>query len=77
MSGYVLRRVLLSIPTLIGVAILTFFMLRVLPGDIVEIKLRSDGEMCPRRQSLPNGHGSVSTSPFLSSLVIGCLAADI
>lgn len=43
MSGYVLRRLLLSIPTLIGVAILTFFMLRVLPGDIVEIKLRSDG----------------------------------
>lgn len=43
MSGYVIRRVLLAIPTLIGVAILTFFMLRVLPGDIVEIKLRSDG----------------------------------
>lgn len=43
MSGYVLRRLLLAIPTLIGVAILTFFMLRVLPGDIVEIKLRSDG----------------------------------
>lgn len=43
MMGYVLRRIGLSIPTLIGVAVLTFFMLRVLPGDVVEIKLRADG----------------------------------
>jgi peptide/nickel transport system permease protein len=31
------------IPTLLGVAVLTFFMLRVVPGDIVEVKLRGDG----------------------------------
>ncbi|MBX2882209.1 MAG: ABC transporter permease [Granulosicoccus sp.] len=43
MLGYILRRIALSIPTLIGVAVLTFFMLRVLPGDVVEIKLRADG----------------------------------
>jgi len=43
MGGYILRRIGLAIPTLIGVAVLTFFMLRVLPGDIVEIKLRGDG----------------------------------
>ncbi len=30
-------------PTLLGVAVLTFFMLRVLPGDVVEAKLRGDG----------------------------------
>jgi peptide/nickel transport system permease protein len=28
---------------LIGVAVLVFFMLRVIPGDIVEVKLRADG----------------------------------
>jgi len=43
MWGYVIRRIGLAVPTLIGVAVLTFFMLRVLPGDVVEIKLRSDG----------------------------------
>lgn len=43
MLMYILRRVGLAIPTLLGVAVLTFFMLRVLPGDIVEIKLRGDG----------------------------------
>ncbi|MBX3518548.1 MAG: ABC transporter permease [Xanthobacteraceae bacterium] len=40
---YTLKRLLLTIPTLIGVAILVFFMLRIVPGDIVEVKLRADG----------------------------------
>jgi peptide/nickel transport system permease protein len=31
------------VPTLFGVALLVFFMLRVIPGDIVEVKLRADG----------------------------------
>jgi peptide/nickel transport system permease protein len=31
------------IPTLIGVAVLVFFMLRIVPGDVVEVKLRGDG----------------------------------
>src|SRR5688572_22488377 len=43
MLRYVVNRILLMIPTLIGVAILVFFMLRVVPGDIVEVKLRGDG----------------------------------
>ena len=43
MFRYIANRLLLAIPTLIGVAIITFFMLRVLPGDIVEAKLRGDG----------------------------------
>jgi peptide/nickel transport system permease protein len=43
MLRYVVHRLLLAIPTLFGVAVLTFFMLRVVPGDIVEIKLRGDG----------------------------------
>ncbi|MBX3513767.1 MAG: ABC transporter permease [Xanthobacteraceae bacterium] len=40
---YTLKRLLLTIPTLIGVAVLVFFMLRIVPGDIVEVKLRADG----------------------------------
>jgi peptide/nickel transport system permease protein len=40
---YAASRLALMIPTLIGVAVLTFFMLRVVPGDIVEVKLRGDG----------------------------------
>ena len=43
MLRYLAKRIFLMVPTLLGVAVLTFFMLRVVPGDIVEIKLRGDG----------------------------------
>src|SRR5215217_2503866 len=43
MLRYTLNRLLFMIPTLIGVAVLVFFMLRVIPGDVVEVKLRGDG----------------------------------
>jgi peptide/nickel transport system permease protein len=43
MFRYTINRVLLMIPTLLGVAVLVFFMLRIVPGDVVEIKLRGDG----------------------------------
>ena len=40
---YLANRVLMMVPTLFGVALLVFFLLRVVPGDIVEVKLRGDG----------------------------------
>ena len=43
MVRYSINRILLMIPTLVGVAVLVFFLLRIVPGDIVEIKLRGDG----------------------------------
>ena len=43
MLSFTLRRIALMVPTLLGVAVLTFFLLRVVPGDVVELKLRSDG----------------------------------
>ncbi|MDZ4789723.1 MAG: ABC transporter permease [Hyphomicrobiales bacterium] len=43
MARYIFKRLLYMIPTLFGVAALIFFMLRVVPGDIVELKLRGDG----------------------------------
>jgi peptide/nickel transport system permease protein len=40
---YIINRILLMIPTLFGVAIITFILLRVVPGDIVLLKLAGDG----------------------------------
>ncbi|HEY3059633.1 MAG TPA: ABC transporter permease [Chloroflexota bacterium] len=37
MSTYVLRRVLLLIPTLLGMSVFIFLMLRLLPGDVVDL----------------------------------------
>lgn len=43
MLRYIVNRLLLMIPTLIGVAVLVFLMLRMMPGDIVELKLLAEG----------------------------------
>ncbi|MEZ5844980.1 MAG: ABC transporter permease [Hyphomicrobiaceae bacterium] len=43
MLTYLLRRLILMVPTLIGVAVVTFFLIRVVPGDPVVVKLRADG----------------------------------
>ena len=43
MYRYIINRILLMIPTLLGVAIITFVLLRMVPGDIVQLKLAGDG----------------------------------
>ena len=48
MRQYILKRLLLMIPTLFGVAVLVFLMLRVAPGDIVELKYAGTGAFAPR-----------------------------
>ena len=42
MWKYLLKRFLLMFPTLIGVAVVTFFLIRVIPGDVVELRLAGD-----------------------------------
>jgi peptide/nickel transport system permease protein len=48
MGNYILKRLLLMIPTLFGVALLVFFLLRVAPGDIVELKYAGSGTFAPK-----------------------------
>jgi len=43
MLQYILKRLLLMIPTLVGVAIIIFLLLRVVPGDVVEAKYLAQG----------------------------------
>ncbi|MBF8288170.1 MAG: peptide ABC transporter permease, partial [Candidatus Rokubacteria bacterium] len=42
MWKYVAKRFFLMIPTLLGVAVLIFLLMRVVPGDIVELRLAGD-----------------------------------
>src|SRR3979490_2359072 len=42
MWKYVLKRVLLMIPTLLGVAVIIFFLMRIVPGDIVELRFAGE-----------------------------------
>ena len=43
MAYYILKRLLLIIPTLLGVAVLIFLLLRVVPGDVVEARYMGEG----------------------------------
>jgi peptide/nickel transport system permease protein len=43
MYQYTIKRVLLMIPTLLGAAILVFFMMRLIPGDVCELRLAGSG----------------------------------
>src|SRR6187402_278450 len=42
MSKYLLRRLMLLVPTLIGMSLLIFIMLRLLPGDVVDVMMAGD-----------------------------------
>lgn len=44
MARYILKRFLLMFPTLFGVAVLIFLLLRVVPGDIVEVRFAAQGQ---------------------------------
>ena len=43
MYQYILKRLLLMIPTLFGAAVLVFLLLRAIPGDICELRLGAEG----------------------------------
>jgi len=43
MQRYVIGRLLLMVPTLLGVAILTFVIMRVVPGDVVALRYSQSG----------------------------------
>lgn len=43
MIQYIIKRLLLMIPTLVGAAIITFFLLRLIPGDVCELRLAGSG----------------------------------
>jgi peptide/nickel transport system permease protein len=47
---YLIRRILLMAPTLVGVAVLVFILMRMIPGDIVELRLGGEGGMVTEEQ---------------------------
>jgi peptide/nickel transport system permease protein len=48
MARFAARRLLLIVPTLFVVAVIIFVLLRVVPGDVVELRLVSGGSFVPR-----------------------------
>jgi peptide/nickel transport system permease protein len=42
-SKYIIKRLLLMVPTLFGAAVLVFFLLRLIPGDVCELRMAGTG----------------------------------
>ncbi|MSP13552.1 MAG: ABC transporter permease [Chloroflexi bacterium] len=51
MTKYILRRIFLLIPTLIGMSLLIFMMVRLLPGDIVDALVGLDPTITPQAKA--------------------------
>ncbi len=45
MQRYILRRLFLMVPSLIGVSIIVFLLIRLIPGDVVDLMLGQQGEV--------------------------------
>src|SRR5215213_2745032 len=66
MSVYILKRILLVIPTLIGAAALVFLLMRLIPGDICVVRLGSGGgSFDPRDVAACHAELGVDRSVFL------------
>ena len=50
MARYIVKRFLLMIPTMIGVAALIFFLMRVVPGDVVELRFSGESSFASKQQ---------------------------
>jgi peptide/nickel transport system permease protein len=48
MARYIVKRLLLMIPTLIGVAVIIFFLMRVVPGDVVELRFAGESSFASK-----------------------------
>ena len=42
MIWFLIRRLILVVPTLLGVAVAVFFLIRVMPGDVVMMKFMAE-----------------------------------
>ena len=54
MYRYLIQRVILMVPTLFGVAVIIFILMRLIPGDIAEIRLGETGNVSQEMIDLEN-----------------------
>lgn len=45
LQAYILRRLAIMVPTLLGVSIIIFFSIRLVPGDVVQVMLAQQGDV--------------------------------
>jgi peptide/nickel transport system permease protein len=79
MLRYTINRILLMIPTLFGVAVLVFLLLRIMPGDIVELRfLMEGGQVSPEVLALERARLGLDKPPWQQFFdwITGILVGD-
>ncbi len=51
MGKYIVRRLILMLPVLIGISILVFLLLRLLPGDVIDVLLGTEATLSPEARA--------------------------
>src|SRR5262245_39004792 len=75
MTKYVVRRVVLMGPTLIGITVLVFVLMRLLPGDVVQVMLGTEAQLsAEQRQTLYRLFGLDASLPLQYLRWLGDLA---
>jgi peptide/nickel transport system permease protein len=83
MARYALRRLLLLVPTLVGMSILIFAMVRLLPGDVVDAMFTGDsGATVSAKQAVRKALGLADPLPvqylkFVGGVVTGSLGQSL
>ena len=73
MKAYLLKRLLLMIPTLVGITLVTYGIVRLAPGDPIEAMIRSQtGDINPKVPKVKSGHAfAVEATEFAASVETG------
>jgi peptide/nickel transport system permease protein len=75
MVRYALRRLLFVVPTLVGMSILIFFMVRLLPGDVVDAMFTGEaGASASAKQALRKALGLTDPLPVQYAKFVGGVA---
>jgi peptide/nickel transport system permease protein len=83
MVRYALRRLLFVVPTLVGMSILVFFMVRLLPGDVVDAMFTGEaGASASAKQTLRKALGLTDPLPvqyvkFVGGVATGALGNSL
>jgi peptide/nickel transport system permease protein len=83
MARYALRRLVLLIPTLVGMSVLIFAMVRLLPGDVVDAMFTGDsGATASAQQAVRKALGLADPLPvqyvkFVGGVVMGSLGQSL
>ena len=75
MTKYAVRRLFLIVPTMLGVSVLVFALMRFVPGDVVDVMIGSDVVMSPAEREILRSMFGLDTNLRLENILGTCNAS--